>query len=192
MSRDSLWARIPYDPTSSEADCECPLWPTFQFFDEHRGIATVVQDCLYQLVDSFDKREIDLLLFKNSFIFIPAYSLSSKFFSFSSFSGYYIDIRRCFSFYIDILFFIFYYFRFILFFSKSYSQVLHLFFRCSFQVLSSWCSHTCLNKPGEPLVLTESGKSPFQLRGTISNEQALAYIRSGTSNSWYVVNQLLC
>ena len=67
-----------------------------------------------------------------------------------------------------------------------------MFFRCSFQVLSSWCSHTYLNKPGEPLVLTESGKSPFQLRGTISNEQALAYIRSGTSNSWYVVNQLLC
>ena len=28
---DPLWARIPCDPTSSEADCEYPLWPTSSF-----------------------------------------------------------------------------------------------------------------------------------------------------------------
>ena len=127
MGWDSLWARIPYGLgflmilQVAKRIANVHFDPLSIFFDEHRGISTVVQDWLYQLVDSFDKREIDLLLFKNSFIFIPAYSLSSKFFSFSSFSGYYIDIHRYFSFYIDILFFIFYHFRFILFFSKSCS-----------------------------------------------------------------------
>ena len=170
MGWDPLWS---YKQRSGLRISALTHFPVFRWTQGNRYI--VVQDWLFQFVDSPDKCEIDLLLFKNF-----SYQNLSLFLHSRSITSMFSVIFRFVSiFYFYFLFFSIYsiFFEVILI---SFAFVFQVFFPSSFFMMC----HTCLNKPGKTLVLPESGKPPLQLRGAISNGQRLACIRSGTSHSW--------